>query len=120
MTHSADPTVRLLQAIADPVRLSIVRQLAADGDVCACDLTCCGQVAQPTVSHHLRVLREAGVVTSERRGTWIHYTLVPEAVARLRTLALSLEPDGESRAAAEVAGRRLRVLQNAPGPTLEA
>ena len=119
MKRSIDPTVRLLQAIADPVRLSIVRQLAAEGDVCACDLTCCGEIAQPTVSHHLRVLRDAGVVTGERRGTWVHYALDPEAVSRLRTLALSLEP-GEARSAAELAGRRLRVLQNTPGPTLEA
>jgi ArsR family transcriptional regulator, arsenate/arsenite/antimonite-responsive transcriptional repressor len=116
--RSIDPTVRMLQALGDPVRLSIVRQLASDGDVCACDLTCCGEVSQPTVSHHLRVLREAGVVTSERRGTWIHYSLVPEAIARLRVLAVSLEPAGP-RPASELAGRRLRVLQGT-GPQQEA
>lgn len=120
MKRSIDPTVRLLQALADPVRLSIVRQLAIDGDVCACDLTCCGQISQPTVSHHLRVLREAGVVKSERSGTWIHYSLDPDAVARLRTLAVSLEPADEPRTASELSGRRLRILQGAPGPTLEA
>jgi ArsR family transcriptional regulator, arsenate/arsenite/antimonite-responsive transcriptional repressor len=116
--RSVDPTVRLLQALGDPVRLSIVRQLASEGDVCACDLTCCGEISQPTVSHHLRVLREAGVVTSERRGTWVHYALVPEAIARLRTLAMSIEPGGP-RPTSELTGRRLRVLQGS-GPRKEA
>ena len=63
-----DPDIRLLAALADPARLAIVRQLAADTETCACDFTDCCDVAQPTVSHHLRVLREAGIVTSERRG----------------------------------------------------
>ncbi len=108
--RSLDPTVRLLQALADPARLSIVRQLASEGNVCACDLTCCGQLSQPTVSHHLRVLREAGVISGQRRGTWVHYSLVPEAVAQLRALAQGLEPAG-SRSASDLGGRRLRVLQ---------
>ena len=77
-----DPDVRLLQALADPTRLAIVRQLASDVEVCACDFTSCCDVAQPTVSHHLKVLREAGWVTSERRGTWIWYRLQPEALDR--------------------------------------
>ncbi len=108
--RSLDPTVRILQALADPARLSIVRQLAAEGDVCACDLACCGELSQPTVSHHLRVLRDAGVVSSERRGTWVHYSLMPEAVAQLRALANGLEPAGP-RPASELGGRRLRVLR---------
>ncbi len=110
MARSIDPTIRMLHALADPVRLSIVRQLATEGDVCACDLTCCGTVSQPTVSHHLRVLRQAGVVTAERRGTWVHYSLDPDAIARLRVLAASLEPSGPLRVT-DFAGRRLRVLQ---------
>ena len=69
---STDPDVELLQAIADPVRLSILRQLAATPDsVCACDFTECCTVSQPTISHHLKVLRDAGVLTTERRGTFI-------------------------------------------------
>ena len=65
---AADPEVQLLQAMADPVRLSIVRQLAAGDDaVCACDFTECCTVSQPTVSHHLKVLRDAGVVTTPAR-----------------------------------------------------
>jgi len=87
MKRSEDPDVRLLQALADPVRLSIVRQLGAAGAVCACDFSAIGEVSQPTVSHHLRVLREAGVVTTERRGTWIYYSLDGSAAERLRRLA---------------------------------
>lgn len=89
-----DPDVRLLAALADPTRLAIVRQLAASADVCACDFTSCCDVGQPTVSHHLRVLREAGVVTSERRGTWIFYRLAPDVAGRLATLARDLVPGG--------------------------
>jgi len=66
MVRLIDPDVRLLAALADPVRLAIVRQLAACDGICACDFTDSFEVSQPTVSHHLRVLREAGVVTGER------------------------------------------------------
>ena len=72
-----DPDVRLLAALADPTRLAIIRQLAAETETCACDFTSCCDVGQPTVSHHLRVLREAGVVVSERRGQWIFYRIAP-------------------------------------------
>lgn len=92
MTDHLDPDVRLLQALADPVRLSIVRQLAACDTVCACDFEACATVSQPTVSHHLRVLREAGVVEGERRGTWIHYSLRPDVATRLRALTDRLAP----------------------------
>ena len=79
MTVTTDPDVRFLQALADPVRLSIVRQIASAGTaVCACDFTECCVVSQPTISHHLKVLREAGVVSSERQGTNIIYALAPD------------------------------------------
>ena len=78
-----DSDIRMLQALAEPTRLAILRQLARQGQVCACDFTSCCQVGQPTVSHHLKVLREAGLVTGERRGSWIWYSLRPEATARL-------------------------------------
>ncbi len=88
---SADHDVNLLQALADPVRLAIVRQLATSRDsICACDFTDCCDVRQPTVSHHLRVLREAGVVTTERRGTYIYYALAPDFVRRWSALGASL------------------------------
>jgi ArsR family transcriptional regulator len=85
------PDVELLQAIADPVRLAILRQLASSpGSVCACDFTECCAVSQPTVSHHLRVLREAGVVTTQRRGTYIHYRLAPDFARRWASVGASL------------------------------
>ena len=87
MKRATDPDVKLLQATADPMRLSILRQLSAEGSVCACNFTDCCGLGQPTVSHHLRVLREAGWVTSERQGTWIWYAIRPEAVARFKELA---------------------------------
>jgi ArsR family transcriptional regulator len=73
--------VKILQALAEPTRLAMVQQLASSGEICACDFTDCCGVSQPTVSHHLKVLREAGVVTSERRGTWIYYRLDPKSAA---------------------------------------
>lgn len=75
--------VRTFKALADPTRLAIVNRLAA-GEVCVCDLTAAFDVSQPTVSHHLKILRETGLVESERRGTWAYYRLVPEAIERLR------------------------------------
>lgn len=93
-TVSLDPDVRLLAALADPTRLAIVRQLAAQSDVCACDFTSCCDVGQPTVSHHLKVLREAGVVTSVRRGSWVFYRLAPDVADRLGGIARALIPGG--------------------------
>ena len=92
MKRQTDPDVRLLQAAADPTRLAILRQLSASGSVCACDFTACCDVSQPTVSHHLKVLRDAGWVTSVRRGTWIWYTIRPEAAARLQVLSDAIGP----------------------------
>ena len=102
---NVDPEVRLLAALADPTRLAIVRQLASDGETCACDFTSCCDVRQPTVSHHLRVLREAGVVTSERRGQWIFYRLDASAAERLGVLARGLVPGGLIPVAELLAGR---------------
>ena len=87
---SSTPTSGSFQALADPTRLAIVRELAGAPEVCACDFTSCCDVRQPTVSHHLKVLREAGVVETERRGTWIYYRLAPAAADRLRSLAIEL------------------------------
>src|SRR3954463_8196407 len=86
-TALVDPDVQLLQALAHPTRLSILRELAGTSEVCACDFTSCCDVQQPTVSHHLRILKEAGVIEAERRGTSIFYRLAPAAAARLRALA---------------------------------
>ena len=75
---------RLLKALADETRLGIVLQLREQGEVCQCDFAACCTVAQPTVSHHLRILREAGVVEAEKRGVWMHYRLNPTALERLQ------------------------------------
>ena len=88
MKRVTDPDALLLQGAADPSRLAILRQLAeSPSEVCACDFTACCSIAQPTVSHHLKVLREAGWVTSERRGSWVYYRLRAEAVGRFAALA---------------------------------
>jgi ArsR family transcriptional regulator, arsenate/arsenite/antimonite-responsive transcriptional repressor len=86
-TAVIDPDVQLLQALAHPTRLAILRELGAGDEVCACDFTSCCEVRQPTVSHHLKILKEAGVIAAERRGTWIYYRLVPETAERLRAIA---------------------------------
>ncbi|MGC1379440.1 MAG: metalloregulator ArsR/SmtB family transcription factor [Candidatus Baltobacteraceae bacterium] len=75
----------LLRALADPHRLAILATLAAaTADVCVCDFTDGLPLNQPTVSHHLRILREAELVTGERRGTWVYYRLAPGAASRAR------------------------------------
>jgi ArsR family transcriptional regulator len=104
MTRTLDPDHKLLAALADPTRLSIVRQLAACDGVCACDFTDSRDISQPTVSHHLRVLREAGVVTTERRGTSIYYRLSGDAIGQLAALARGLVP-GEFVPVADLARR---------------
>jgi ArsR family transcriptional regulator len=103
-----DPDALLLQGAADPTRLAILRQLADGDGVCACDFTACCDVAQPTVSHHLKVLRESGWVRSERRGSNVWYWLRPEAVERFRLIAGELAPSLRPTSA-----RSLRVLQPA-------
>jgi ArsR family transcriptional regulator len=72
------------KALADPTRVAIVNRLAATEECCVCDLTGAFELSQPTISHHLRLLREAGLVEASRRGTWAYYRLIPEAVAELR------------------------------------
>lgn len=84
---------RLLAAIADPTRLQILRQLAS-GECCACDIAACYDLRQPTVSHHLKVLRDAGWLQADRRGTWIWYSLRPQAAERLRAIADGLLAGG--------------------------
>ena len=106
--RQTDPDVLLLQAAADPTRLAILRQLSDCDEVCACDFTACCDVSQPTVSHHLKVLREAGWIAGERRGTWIWYSLRPGAVTRFRELAGGF---GVDIGAQRRTSRRLPVVQ---------
>ncbi|MDX6454569.1 MAG: ArsR family transcriptional regulator, arsenate/arsenite/antimonite-responsive transcriptional [Gaiellaceae bacterium] len=80
----AEALAARFKALADPTRVEIVNRLAAADEVCVCDFVAALDLAQPTVSHHLKVLRDAGLVESSRRGTWAFYRLVPEAVTELR------------------------------------
>ena len=76
------------KALSDPVRLQLLSSVASrpGGQACVCDISAGVEVSQPTVSHHLKVLREAGLLTSQRRGSWVHYAVVPEALAALSAL----------------------------------
>ena len=113
-TTALDPEIRLLAALADPTRLAIVRELAASNETCACDFTATCDVGQPTVSHHLRVLREAGIVTSERRGQWIFYRLAPDTAQRLGAIARDLIPGGLIPVGDLVAGRPTAATTRTP------
>jgi ArsR family transcriptional regulator len=72
------------KALADPTRVAIVNRLACGEECCVCDLTPVLGLAQPTVSHHLAILRDAGLIEADRRGKWSYYRLVPRAFDRLR------------------------------------
>lgn len=84
MSVQAGDAASLLKAAADPHRLTILATLARAGEeVCVCEFTETLPLNQPTVSHHLRILRDAGLVEAERRGTWVYYRLASNAHARL-------------------------------------
>jgi len=73
------------KALGDPVRLQLLSQIATaeGGEACVCDLTPAFDLTGPTISHHLKVLREAGLIDCERRGTWVYYWVVPDRMAAL-------------------------------------
>jgi ArsR family transcriptional regulator len=81
----AGDLARMFKALGDPVRLRLLSMVASHegGEACVCDLTPAFDLSQPTISHHLRVLREAGLLECERRGTWVFYWVVPAALAQL-------------------------------------
>jgi ArsR family transcriptional regulator, arsenate/arsenite/antimonite-responsive transcriptional repressor len=76
---------RLFKALGDPVRLRLVSLIASQegGEACVCELTEGFDLTGPTISHHLKVLREAGLISGERRGTWVYYRVDPDALHRL-------------------------------------
>jgi ArsR family transcriptional regulator len=86
--QSATEMAKKLKALADPVRLRLFSAIAshAGGEACVCDISDGIDVSQPTVSHHLKVLRDAGLLTSERRASWVYYAVVPEALRELSGL----------------------------------
>jgi DNA-binding transcriptional ArsR family regulator len=81
--EDAEALAAIFKALADPTRVAIVHRLGGSDEVCVCDLTAAFELSQPTISHHLRILRDAGLVASERRGTWAYYRLVPDAIEAL-------------------------------------
>jgi ArsR family transcriptional regulator len=89
---------RVFKAMGDPVRLRLLSLIASHegGEACVCDLTDVFDLTGPTISHHLKVLREAGLIAGERRGTWVFYRVRPDA---LRSAAQLLTLDVDTRAA---------------------
>lgn len=83
-----------LKALAEPARLRLISLLAANpqGEACVCDLTGPLGLSQPTVSHHLRVLQQAGLLTREKRSTWAYYAVVPEELAAIAALLTPTPP----------------------------
>jgi ArsR family transcriptional regulator, arsenate/arsenite/antimonite-responsive transcriptional repressor len=79
---------QVFKALGDPVRIRLVSLIGAHqgGEACVCELTTAFDLTQPTISHHLKVLRDAGIIDSERRGTWVYYRLVPAALDRVAAL----------------------------------
>ena len=84
-TSQAAELARLLKALADPTRLRLVSMVAAreEGEACVCDLTEPLGLTQPTISHHLKILVDAGIFTRDKRGVWAYYSLVPAALDAL-------------------------------------
>jgi len=84
----------LFKAVADPVRLRLLSLIACHdgGESCVCDLLEAFDVTAPSVSYHLKILREAGLISSERRGTWVYYRVNPEVMARMS--AVLVPPPG--------------------------
>ncbi|WP_437035293.1 ArsR/SmtB family transcription factor [Streptomyces sp. enrichment culture] len=85
--EEAETAARMFKALGDPVRLRLFSAVASheDGEACVCDISGVG-VSQPTVSHHLKKLKEAGLLTSERRGTWVYYRVEPTVLAAMGRL----------------------------------
>jgi ArsR family transcriptional regulator, arsenate/arsenite/antimonite-responsive transcriptional repressor len=84
----AEHVAPLMKALADPVRLRLMSLVAshADGEACMCDLTDAFDLSQPTISHHMKVLHEAGLVDRDKRGVWVYYRVRPEALAAIGML----------------------------------
>ena len=93
----------MFKALGDPVRLRLVSIVASSpgGEACVCDLLPAFELAQPTISHHLKVLRGAGLLTCERRGSWVHYRVVPAALAQLAAVLAPVGTDADLDTAAE-------------------
>jgi ArsR family transcriptional regulator, arsenate/arsenite/antimonite-responsive transcriptional repressor len=94
----ADKLAQAFAALADPVRLRLLSFIAAAGEVCSCDLLVPLDRSQPTVSHHTKVLADAGLITGEKRGRWVWWSVVPARVAEVRDALASADAVPASRA----------------------
>jgi ArsR family transcriptional regulator len=93
--QQAEDLARAYAALSDPVRLRLLSLIADAGEVCSCDLQTPLGKSQPTVSHHTKVLAEAGLITGERRGRWVWWSLVPDRLDELRG-TLSVRADASA------------------------
>jgi ArsR family transcriptional regulator, arsenate/arsenite/antimonite-responsive transcriptional repressor len=84
--REAQVAATVLGALADPIRLRLVSIIAAEGEVCSCNLETPLRKSQPTISHHTRVLAEAGLIVGERRGKWTWWSIVPQRLAEVRRI----------------------------------
>lgn len=93
--EQAAELARLFKAIGEPVRLRLLSLIAshAGGEACVCDLTGAFELSGPTISHHLKVLREAGVIEGERRGTWIYYRVRPQTLSALSAVLVPADSE---------------------------
>jgi ArsR family transcriptional regulator len=100
-TEAAADVAAKLKALADPIRLRLFSLVAshAGGEACVCDISGDFDVTQPTISHHLKVLKDAGLLASERRASWVYYSVVPEALRDLSAV-LSVATDDAARTGA--------------------
>jgi ArsR family transcriptional regulator len=82
----AEPLARAFAALGDPVRLRLLSLIAAAGETCSCELEGPLDRSQPTISHHTKALADAGLITGEKRGRWMWWTVVPQRLEQLRSL----------------------------------
>ncbi|MFH9554669.1 ArsR/SmtB family transcription factor [Streptomyces sp. NPDC051445] len=88
---------KVFKALGDPVRLRLMSMIASrgeGGEVCVCELTPAFDLSQPTISHHLKLLRQAGLIGCERRGTWVYYWVLPGVLDKLAAFLTTTQPAG--------------------------
>ncbi|MEU5310469.1 metalloregulator ArsR/SmtB family transcription factor [Streptomyces sp. NPDC021562] len=95
--NQAADLAKVFKALGDPVRLRLMSMIASrgqGGEVCVCELTPAFDLSQPTISHHLKLLRQAGLIDCERRGTWVYYWVLPGVLDKLAAFLATTRPAG--------------------------